>query len=491
MANFKFLDINGVSTLLDQLKNKFVRKADVESSLNDTSELPVQNKVVKTALDNKVDKVVGKQLSTEDFTTELKTKLDGIEAGATNITVDSEMSNASTNPVQNKIVKAAIDAVSTKVDNIIEDAPEAYDTLKEISDYISTHETEYEALLAISNNKVDKVEGKGLSTNDFTDELLNKLNGIDDGATDIIVDDALSSTSENPVQNKVINEALEGKVSTSNVVDVISFDDENKIPTTQAVIDYVEEYGSGVSSKDIAITLLSTGWSVGEGSALNTQTVNVPAMREGITPLIFLQGDATDEEIYAYNLIVNYKSANGTVTFYAAEEPEVDISIVLKGVPAQQMSFADNTVLVPVTASSFILSETTGRYEQTITVDGMTAGLGGTWDILRSGEVLSEEESKIASSITDVIRQTNAIKIVCTEAPSQNYTLVLSGTYKDATEGDILLSNVGNLESRISALEDSVSDLMANNLITEQQVVTELPSDAASNPTTVYWVVDA
>ena len=214
-------------------------------------------------------------------------------------------------------------------------------------------------------------------------------------------------------------------------------------------------------------------------------------MREGITPLIFLQGDATDEEIYAYNLIVNYQSANGAVTFYAAEEPEVDISIVLKGVPAQQISFADNTVLVPVTASSFILSETTGRYEQTITVDGMTAGLGGTWDILRSGEVLSEEESKIASSITDVIRQTNAIKIVCTEAPSQNYTLVLSGTYKDATEGDILLSNVGNLESRISALEDSVSDLMANNLITEQQVVTELPSDAASNPTTVYWVVDA
>lgn len=30
--------------------------------------------------------------------------------------------------------------------------------------------------------KVDKVEGKGLSTNDFTDELLNKLNGIAEGA---------------------------------------------------------------------------------------------------------------------------------------------------------------------------------------------------------------------------------------------------------------------------------------------------------------------
>lgn len=36
---------------------------------------------VKTRLATKVDKVAGKQLSTEDFTTELKTKLEGIEAG--------------------------------------------------------------------------------------------------------------------------------------------------------------------------------------------------------------------------------------------------------------------------------------------------------------------------------------------------------------------------------------------------------------------------
>lgn len=85
-----------------------------------------------------------------------------------------------------------------------------------------------------------------------------------------------------------------------------------------------------------------------------------------------------------------------------------------------------NTILVPVTASGFTLSGTTGRYEQIITVTGMTSGLGGTWDILRSGDVLSEQESEIAVSITDVIRQTNAIKIVCMEMPKSNYTLVLN-----------------------------------------------------------------
>ena len=42
-----------------------------------------------------------------------------------------------------------------------------------------------------------------------------KLDGIATGATNVTVDSALSGTSENPVQNKVINSALAGKASTS------------------------------------------------------------------------------------------------------------------------------------------------------------------------------------------------------------------------------------------------------------------------------------
>jgi hypothetical protein len=40
--------------------------------------------IIDVALEGKVDKVAGKQLSTEDFTTTEKTKLSGIEAGANN-----------------------------------------------------------------------------------------------------------------------------------------------------------------------------------------------------------------------------------------------------------------------------------------------------------------------------------------------------------------------------------------------------------------------
>ncbi len=60
-------------------------------------------------LDGKVDKESGKQLSTNDFTDAYKKKLDDIEAGATNVIVDSSLDASSTNPVQNKVIKAEID----------------------------------------------------------------------------------------------------------------------------------------------------------------------------------------------------------------------------------------------------------------------------------------------------------------------------------------------------------------------------------------------
>ena len=66
------------------------------------------------------------------------------------------------------------------------------------------------------NGKVDKVTGKGLSSNDYTTAEKLKLAGIAAGANKTIIDSSLSSTSTNPVQNKVINSALAGKASSSH-----------------------------------------------------------------------------------------------------------------------------------------------------------------------------------------------------------------------------------------------------------------------------------
>ena len=64
------------------------------------------------------------------------------------------------------------------------------------------------------DGKVDKVSGKGLSTNDFTAAYKTKLDGIAAGANKITVDSALSGTSTNPVQNKVVAERI-GTIETN------------------------------------------------------------------------------------------------------------------------------------------------------------------------------------------------------------------------------------------------------------------------------------
>lgn len=62
------------------------------------------------------------------------------------------------------------------------------------------------------SGKVDKITGKGLSANDYTDEEKTKLSGIEDDATRTIVDTTLNSTSSNPLQNKVIYDKFQTKV---------------------------------------------------------------------------------------------------------------------------------------------------------------------------------------------------------------------------------------------------------------------------------------
>jgi major membrane immunogen (membrane-anchored lipoprotein) len=101
----------------------------------------------------KVDKVTGYGLSQNDFTNTLKTKLDGIESGAqVNVNADWNATSGDAE-ILNKPTIPSISGLAT-----------------------ITYVDAQDAL------KVDKVTGKGLSTNDFTNTLKTKLDGIQDGA---------------------------------------------------------------------------------------------------------------------------------------------------------------------------------------------------------------------------------------------------------------------------------------------------------------------
>lgn len=123
---------------------------------------------------------------------------DGIE-GVDTITVDSKLSDASTNPVQNKVVKAAIEGKQNKIS--------ANGLLKSDGTTISAAEAGTDYAAADHTHSDVTTEASGLmSAADKT-----KLDGIVNGANKTTVDSYLSSSSTNPVQNKVINTALNKK----------------------------------------------------------------------------------------------------------------------------------------------------------------------------------------------------------------------------------------------------------------------------------------
>lgn len=163
---------------------------------------------LQNALDLKVDKVAGKELSENDFTDILKTKLDGIAAGAevnvnadwNSVSGDSEILNKPTIPsiaglatvtyVDNQDALKEDDLGNPLVDGYVlastvagvrswvEQSGGGGGTWGSITGTLSD-QTDLQLAL---DNKVDKVVGKELSTNDFTDALETKLNGIEAGA---------------------------------------------------------------------------------------------------------------------------------------------------------------------------------------------------------------------------------------------------------------------------------------------------------------------
>lgn len=141
-----------------------------------------------------------------------------VGSGSGDIIIDTKMSDSSSNAIANKTVKKYIDGVASKTDA---------------------------SILSLNEGKVDKEQGKGLSTNDYTDldkakldkmptrvsdlendskyvtdqelailatkdelkRLDDKINNLQPGS-DITIDAELNAESTNPVQNKVITASM-------------------------------------------------------------------------------------------------------------------------------------------------------------------------------------------------------------------------------------------------------------------------------------------
>ena len=170
-ANIK--TINGASILGSGDYEIEIPEVTVDDAMSATSENPVQNKVITAALADKVDVVSGKGLSANDYTDAEKQKLAGIAAGAQVNTITSVAGRTGA------IVLSSSDVGLGNVDN-------TSDLDKPISTAVQ------EAL----DEKVDAVEGKGLSSNDYTDAEKTKLANIEAGAQVNVVTSVAGKTGD-------------------------------------------------------------------------------------------------------------------------------------------------------------------------------------------------------------------------------------------------------------------------------------------------------
>ena len=88
----------------------------VDNTLSLESANPVENRVITSALNDKVNKVSGKQLSTEDFTTAEKNKLTNIENGAQVNTLENLIINGEEATIVDK--KIALNIITSAVSNL-------------------------------------------------------------------------------------------------------------------------------------------------------------------------------------------------------------------------------------------------------------------------------------------------------------------------------------------------------------------------------------
>lgn len=223
-------------------------KTVVDAALDAASTNPVQNKVVKTALDGKASTAVASQTANGLMSAEDKVKLDGIEDGATRVIVDDAMSDTSTNPVQNKAVKKYIDDhdfLPEPIPNgeyvqalVVDKASRTYklmafDNLELPGAAESTNAPQTRSVKYLLDRKASKDTATEEADGLMSKEDKAKLDDIEKGANKTTVDAALDAASENPVQNKAVKAALDTKagtvVATASANGLMSKDDKTKL----------------------------------------------------------------------------------------------------------------------------------------------------------------------------------------------------------------------------------------------------------------------
>ena len=188
----------------------------------------------------------------------------------------------------------------TAISNLINSAPSTLDTLGEIATAMEENADVVEALNDAIGTKVDKVSGKGLSTNDYTTTEKNKLAGIATGA----------QVNQNAFSNVVVGSTTISADSTTDTLTLVA--GSNITLTPDATGDSVT-----IAAKDTTYTLSSFGITAtaSELNKLDGVTATTAELNyvDGVTSNIQTQLDGKAASSHTHNY-AGSSSAGGAAT---------------------------------------------------------------------------------------------------------------------------------------------------------------------------------
>ena len=290
-------------------------------NVDNTSDLakPISN-ATQTALDLKADKtqlanyvpntrtVNGKQLST-DIT------LSASDVGALpdsthipdDVTVDAALSDTSENPVQNKIIKAALDGKQPTGNYALKSEIPDVSGFETSSHASSTYATKTEVTSGLEG-KVDKVAGSRL----MTDAKGSKLSGIAAGAQVNVLESVKVNGTPLQVSGKAVNVTVPTKVS--------DLSNDSGFQTASQVATAVQ---SGVAGKQddftvVSVNLPASGWSS------NQQTVAVSGVTAS-TEIVVVSYSPGSYQAYTEAGVRATAQGAGSLTFACDEAPSADL----------------------------------------------------------------------------------------------------------------------------------------------------------------------
>lgn len=446
-----------------------IPEVTVDSVLSNTSTNPIQNKVVyeavsgkvdkvngkqlstndytaadKTAvgtISNKVDKVTGKQLSTNDYTTSEKNKLSGIETGAqVNVKPNWSAAAGTAAEILNK------PTIPSKVSQLTNDSKFVSDATADSKQYVRKNNaweevtipeiTVDDSLSATSVNpiqnkvvttaldsKVDKVTGKVLSSNDYTTEEKTKLSGIATGAQKNVQADWNATSGDAFIKNKPTIPSVDATLSATSVNPV-----QNKIIANalDSKVDAVA--GKGLSTMDYDTTV---------GDLIITVLGNETVTQE------------------QYNTIYNYLSSNTEDNKnipFSKGTTGVQLINIIGGVDTNSISIA--VVCTVETIFYCYVIEITSDLKVSIAT--------------KSNYILAEEGKigllAMAENETGSIQETISL---LTKGTGNKY-LADDGTYKsavvDTTVGDLIISIFQDAGTTVTKEQyDTIKNYIAND----------------------------